>query len=68
MLNFNFSEKGLGLICPPQFVYDFLRKMVSHVTFYELTKFCCLTVFNSRDIGQYVYYNCLLTKLGRQKI
>ena len=27
MLNCNFSEKGLGLISPPHFVYDFSRKM-----------------------------------------
>ena len=27
MLNFNFSEKGLGLVSPPYFVYDFSRKM-----------------------------------------
>ena len=28
MLNFNFSEKGLGLVSPPDFVYDFSRKIV----------------------------------------
>ena len=27
MLNFNFSEKSLGLISPPHFVYDFSRKL-----------------------------------------
>ena len=27
MLNFNFSEKGLGLAFPSHFVYDFARKM-----------------------------------------
>ena len=27
MFNFNFSEKGLGLVSPPYFVYDFSRKM-----------------------------------------
>ena len=27
MLNFNFSEKGLGLAPQPHFVYDFSRKM-----------------------------------------
>ena len=27
MLNFDFSEKGLGLVFPPHFVYDFLSKM-----------------------------------------
>ena len=25
MLNFNFSEKGLGLLSPPYFVYDFSK-------------------------------------------
>ena len=28
MLNINFPEKGLGLVSPPYFVYDFSRKMV----------------------------------------
>ena len=27
MLNFNFSEKGLALVSPPHFAYDFSRKM-----------------------------------------
>ena len=27
MLNFNFSEKGLGLVSPSNFVYDFSRKI-----------------------------------------
>ena len=27
MLNFNFLEKGLGIVSPPYFVYDFSRKM-----------------------------------------
>ena len=27
MLNFNFLEKGLGLVSPLHFVYDFSRKM-----------------------------------------
>ena len=27
MLNFKFSEKGLELVPPPHFVYDFSRKM-----------------------------------------
>ena len=27
MLNFNFSEKGLGLFFPPHFLYDFSRKI-----------------------------------------
>ena len=28
MLNFHFSEKDLGLVSPPNFVYDFSRKML----------------------------------------
>ena len=28
MLNFNFSEKGLGLVFPPHFEYNFSRKML----------------------------------------
>ena len=27
MFSFNFSEKGMGLVSPPQFVYDFSRKI-----------------------------------------
>ena len=27
ILNFNFREKGLGLVTPPYLVYDFSRKM-----------------------------------------
>ena len=27
MFNFNFSEKGLGLVSPPHFVHDFSRKI-----------------------------------------
>ena len=29
MLNFNFSEKGLGLVPPPHFVYGFSRKLLT---------------------------------------
>ena len=34
VLNFNFSEKDLGLVYPVECVYDFSRKSVSHVMFY----------------------------------
>ena len=27
MLNFDFLEKGQGIVSPPHFVYDFSRKM-----------------------------------------
>ena len=29
MLNFNYSEKGPGLVSPPHFVYDFQEKCFS---------------------------------------
>ena len=64
MLNFNFSQKGLELVPSTHFVYDFSKKMF-HVIFYYLTKFYCLIDFSSWNIGQYVYYNCLLTSLWR---
>ena len=62
MLKFNFSEKGLGLVSPPHFVYDFQEKCFSCYTLLtdQISLSDCLT---SRDIGQYVYYNCLLTRL-----
>ena len=43
MLNFDFLEKGLGIVAPPHFVYDF-NKNVSYVTFYLLIKFHCLVL------------------------
>ena len=45
----------------------FFKKNVSHVTFYQLTKIFCPVAFTSWDIGQYVYYNCLLTRLWHHK-
>ena len=54
MLNFNFSEKGVGLVSP-RFVYDFSTD--------QLTKFHYLIALTSQDIELYVYYNCLLTRL-----
>ena len=36
------------------------------VIFYYLTKFQCLIVFTSWDIGLYVYCNCFLTRLWCQ--
>ena len=34
MLNFDFLEKGLGIVSPPHFVYDFPKKNISQVMFY----------------------------------
>ena len=36
MLNFNFSEEGLGLVSPPHFTYDFSRKMFLVLHFINL--------------------------------
>ena len=55
-------------------IQSFLKKQkdVSNksfvVIFYYMTKFQCLVAFTSRDIAQYVYFNCLLTRLWRQKL
>ena len=34
MINFNFLEKGLGIISPPHFVYDLKKKNGSHAIYY----------------------------------
>ena len=45
----------------------FLKKNISLVIFYYLTKFQCPVAFTLWDIGDYIYWNCLLTSLWRQK-
>ena len=45
----------------------FLKKHISLVMFFYLTKFQCLVAFTSWDIGQYVYCNSLLSRLWRNK-
>ena len=61
------NKKRSGTILPVSFSVWFLKKNISLVIFYYLTKFKCLVVFTSWDIGQYVYRNCLLTSLWRHK-
>ena len=65
MLNFNFLEKGLGLVCPTHFVYDFSEKCFPCYILLtdQISLSYCLTVFTSRYIGQHVYKICLLTRL-----
>ena len=67
MLNFDFSVKGLKIVSPPHFVYDFSRKMC--LMLYSINcliiLFHCLIAFT--DIGQYGYCNYLLTRLWRHK-
>ena len=40
MLNLDFSEKGLGIVSPP----DFVKKNVPYVIFYQMIEFPCLIV------------------------
>ena len=47
MLNFDILDKGLVLPLPPHFVYDFFKKFISHVVFYEVTKLHRLETFTS---------------------
>ena len=47
MLDFEFLAKGLGIVSPADFVFDFSTKNVPHVIFYLLTKFHCLVAFTS---------------------
>ena len=72
MLNFSFSEKGLGLVSPPHFVHDFPRKMfhmlhsIDHsILIDQISLYDCLHFSRS---WQYVYYNYFLARLWRHKI
>ena len=53
---------------PVSFYAWLFKKNISLVIFYCRTNFHCLVAFTSWDIGQYVYCNCLLTRLWRHKI
>ena len=57
------NKKRPGTSLPASFFVWFLKKNISFVIFYLLTKFHCLVAFNSRDIEQYVSCNCLITRL-----
>ena len=46
LLNFNFSEKGLGRVSPPYFVFNFSRKIFA-MLYPILTKHHFLTAFTS---------------------
>ena len=67
MLNFHFSEKGLGLVSPPHFVYDFSRKMFLMLHSINWPNFIVWLPLLLEILGN-VYYNCLLTRLWRHKI
>ena len=62
MLNLDHLEKYLGIVSPPNFLYDFSRKIFLmlyspcyiHII---LTGFHCLIAFTSCHVDQYVYCN-----------
>ena len=59
------NKKRSWTSLPASFSTWFLKKNISLVTFYYMTEFHCLLIFTLWDIGQYVYCNCLLTRLWR---
>ena len=61
------KKKRSGISLPVSFSAWILKKNISVVIFNYLTKFQCLVAFTSWDFGQYVYCNCLLTRLWSQK-
>ena len=65
---FSENKKRSGISLRTSFSEGFLKKNVSLVIFYQLTKFHCLVVFTLWDIGQYLYDNCLLKRLWCYKI
>ena len=46
MLNFDFLEKGLGIVSPPHFMYDFLRKCFS----------CYILLTDQMSSSDYLYF------------
>ena len=66
-LNYDFIKVSSGTIFVTSFCAWFFKKSISHVTFHHLSKFNFLITFNSWDIWQIVYCNCLLTILRRHK-
>ena len=66
--NFLKNKKRCGARPPASFFAWFLKKCISLIIFYYPTNFHCLVAFISWDIWQYLYFNCLLTRLWRHKI
>ena len=54
MLNFNFWEKSLDLVSPPQFVYDFSRKIFLMLCFVNWPNFIvCLPAFKGFSVTKH---------------
>ena len=60
------NKKRSGTSFPVSFSAWFLKKNISFIMCYCLTKYC-LVVFTLWDNGKYVYCNCFLTRLWRHK-
>ena len=67
-LSFDFFEKGMEIVSPPQCVHDFSRKTFFCFILLTVTKFNCLTAFTSWAIEPYVHCNFLLTRLWQHRI
>ena len=61
------SKKRSGASLPASCSAWFLKKNISLVIIYYPTKFHFLVFFSLRDIGQYVYCSCLLTRMWGHK-
>ena len=62
---FSENKKRSGTSFSHPFSAWFLKENISLAIFYYLTQFNYLVTFTSWDIGQYVYWGCLLTRLWR---
>ena len=67
MLNFDFLEKGLGIVSPTHFMNGSFKENVCHFIICQLTKVHCLIAFISWDIGKYVYCKCFFSRLWQHK-
>ena len=64
MLNFGFSEKGLGLVFAQHFSYDFLRKMFIMLHFINRPKFIVLEILGNMFITIVSKPGCDVIKFG----
>ena len=72
MLNFNFPEKGLGLVILPHFVYDFSKKVFLMLYSINWPKFfVCFSYFSRHQLVLLLFFLinsfCYMTKKSRQK-
>ena len=64
---FQINKKKSGTSLPISFSSWFLNKNIYLILFCYMIKFHCLAAFYLWDIWQYVYCNCLLTRLWRHR-